>query len=281
MTIIDGRALAEKIKDEIVKEVCALKGARPNLAILLIGGREDSMLYVKLKEAEAKKVGIDTHLYYCPGNISENDILETIDFLNKDDSIDAILVQLPLPDGLDADRIIAAIDPAKDVDGFHPENLKILMSTCSHDHVIPPVFGVVLEMLNGIDCDLTAKKVCVIANSDIFGRGLLKVLECKGARAVLARADDENLSAQTISADILISAVGRKKFIKGSMIKKDAILIDVGIVKEGKRVYGDVDFEDIKDKAAFATPVPGGVGPMTIAMAFKNTLELFKKKRKI
>lgn len=278
--IINGKALAEKIKDNIVKEIIKLNGLRPNLAIILIGEREDSELYVNLKEQQAKKVGIDTHLYKCPENISEQEILDIIDHLNKDKTIDAILMQLPLPEGFKTDAIIRAINPAKDVDRFHPDNLKILFKTCDHHHVMPPIFEVVLEMLKSIDCQLQNKQICIVCNSDIFGKSLAKVLECQGARVEIVYTDNNDLVNKTKRADVLITAVGKPGFIKKDMIKKDAVIIDIGITKKGKKVYGDVDFEDVKNKVSYITPVPGGVGPMTIAMAFRNTLELYKRKHR-
>jgi methylenetetrahydrofolate dehydrogenase (NADP+)/methenyltetrahydrofolate cyclohydrolase len=277
MQIIDGKALAEKIKDNLVKEIIKL-GERPNLAIILVGKRDDSSLYVELKEKEAKKVGIDTHLYKCPENITEQEILEMINYLNKDELIDAILVQLPLPEKLNTNKIIKAINPDKDVDRFHPKNLEKLFKTCDHNQVMPPVFEVVLEMLKSINCRIKDEQVCIISNSDIFGKSLAKVLECRGAKVIVTCENDKNLKNKTSKADILITAVGKPGFVKRGMIKKGAVVIDIGITKKGERVFGDVDFEDAKDKVGFITPVPGGVGPMTIAMAFKNTLELYKKK---
>ncbi|MDD5032222.1 MAG: bifunctional 5,10-methylenetetrahydrofolate dehydrogenase/5,10-methenyltetrahydrofolate cyclohydrolase [Patescibacteria group bacterium] len=283
--IIDGQALAEKIKDQIVKEILALNNNkpdclnRPNLAIILVGEREDSKLYVSLKEREAKKVGIDTHIYRCPEKTKEKEILEIIDCLNKDELIDGILVQLPLPEGFHTDKIIKFMDPKKDVDRFHPENIKTLMSSCESGHMLPPVPGTVLEILKSINYDLADKKVCLIVNSDIFGRSLGKILECQKAKVKIVKAADENLSEETSQADILITAVGQPKFIKKEMVKEEAVVIDIGITKEDKKVYGDVDFAEVKDKVSYITPVPGGVGPMTIAMLFKNTLELYKKQK--
>ncbi len=297
--IIDGKKLADKIKDNLVKEIIKL-GERPNLAIILVGDREDSSLYVGLKEKEAKKVGIDTHLYKCPENISEKEVLETINHLNKDELIDAILIQLPLPENLDTDKIIKAINPLKDVDGFHPDNLDALLKECEaaadpwglrarrprgSAAITPPVFAVVLEMLKSINYEIADKQVCVISNSDIFGKSLSKILECRGAKVTVAHGDDKDLKNKTSKADILITAVGKPEFIKKDMVKKDAVVIDIGITTkntsassaQGKKVYGDVDFNDVKDIAGFITPVPGGVGPMTIAMAFKNVLELYKR----
>lgn len=277
MKIIDGKQLAEKIKDDIVKQIFKLKGKRPNLAIILIGERPDSKLYVNLKEREAKKVGIDTHLYKCPGNISEQEVLEMIKCLNNDKTIDAILVQLPLPENIDTDTIIMALDPAKDIDGFHPDNLKKLLSDCEFDGFMPPVFATVLEILKSITCDLKDKQVCIISNSDIFGKSLAYILKCRGAKTEMVKADEKKLADKTNQADILITAVGKPKFIKKDMIKQDAVIIDIGINDINGKVVGDVDFEDVKDKVGYITPVPGGVGPMTIAMAFKNTFQAYKK----
>ena len=280
ITIIDGQKLAEAIKDKIVKQIVELNGDRPNLAIVLIGSRTDSKLYVDLKEKEAKKVGIDTHIYRCEKSTEEEEIINTIECLNKDTSIDAILVQLPLPRGYNTDKIIKTIDPTKDVDRFHPDNQKILLETCSHAHVIPPVFQVVIEMLKSINCELENKQVCLLTNSDIFSIGLQKVLECQKAKVNITHPDNSNLKEKTSQADILITAIGKPNFIKKDMIKKDAIIIDIGITKKNKKVYGDANFNDLKNKASFISPVPGGVGPMTIAMLFKNTLELYKQRRK-
>ncbi len=277
MQIIDGKQLAEKIKDDIAKQIFKLKGKRPNLAIILIGERPDSKLYVNLKEREAKKVGIDTHLYKCPSNISEQEVLEMIKCFNNDKTIDAILVQLPLPENIDTDTIIMALDPAKDIDGFHPDNLKKLLSGCEFDGFMPPVFATVLEMLKSITCDLKDKQVCIISNSDIFGKSLAYILKCRGAKTEMIKADEKDLVDKTNQTDILITAVGKPKFIKKDMIKQDAVIIDIGINDINGKVVGDVDFEDVKDKVGYITPVPGGVGPMTIAMAFKNTLQAYKK----
>jgi len=286
MKIIDGKKLSEKIKDEITQEIfqlcdrSTLSNRRPNLAIILVGTRKDSELYVGIKEREAKKCGIDTHLYKCDSNIKERELFDMIDFLNKDKSVDAILVQLPLPEGFDTDGVILAIDSKKDVDGFHPENLEILFKTCNHKHVMPPVFGAVLEILNSINCKIENKNVSVIYNSEIFGKGLAKVLECEKGKVELVHADDKDLDKKILEADILITAVGRPEFIKGDMIKKDIVIIDIGITRRDGKTLGDVDQESVKEKAGFITPVPGGVGPMTIAMLFKNTLEFYKNRKK-
>ena len=284
--IINGRLMAEKIKDQVVDEIVAInKGdkacpKRPNLAIILLGNREDSLVYVNKKELEAKKVGIDTHVYRCAGNTPEKEIIEMIELLNKDESIDAILVQLPLPNGYDTDGIIRAIDPKKDVDRFHPDNIEVLMKTCNHEHVMPPVFLVVLKILEEIKYDLEGSQVCTVANSDLFMDSLAKVMECQGADPCSVHVGDNDLKEKTREADVLITAVGKPGFITEDMIKDEVVIIDIGINKQGKKLVGDVNFEECEDKAGYITPVPGGVGPMTIAMLFKNTLELYKARRK-
>ncbi|PLX22047.1 bifunctional methylenetetrahydrofolate dehydrogenase/methenyltetrahydrofolate cyclohydrolase [Candidatus Parcubacteria bacterium] len=274
--LIDGRKIAEKIKDNITKEIFAIK-KRPNLAIILFAGRSDSELYVSLKEKEAKKVGIDTHLYKMASETSEEELLNTITYLNNDDLIDGILVQLPLPKHIDTDKVIRAISPKKDIDGFHPENIKILDS--DNPEVLSPVYGAIIEMLNDIKYELKNKKVVIISNSNIFGDGLVKVLQRLGASVQSCHPDDKDLKKISKTADVLISAVGKPRFIKKDFIKKDSILIDIGITKENKSVRGDFDFEDVENYCAYISPVPGGVGPLTIAMTFQNTLNFFKKKQ--
>lgn len=284
--IIDGKKIAEKIKGNIVKEIISLNkngpnslNERPNLAIILIGEREDSLLYVELKEKEAKKVGIDTNLYKCSDQISEQEVLDMINCLNQDDSIDAILVQLPLPRGFDTDGIILAVNPEKDVDRFHPKNLEVFLKTCDHQHVMPPLIATILKILEETKYELKNKKACVVSNSKIFGITCAKALKCLGAKTQIANIKDQDLKIKTKKADLLISVVGKPGYIKKEMIKEGAFIIDIGISKNGKKVLGDLDFEDVKERAGFITPVPGGVGPITIAMLFKNTLNLYKRKR--
>ena len=278
MKIIDGKQLAEKINDQTVQEIVRLNH-RPNLAIILVGDNADSDLYVKKKIETGKKVGIDTHLYKCAADFGQEKILEMIDFLNEDPGIDAIMVQLPLPkeSGYDTDAIIARIKAEKDVDRFHPENIKPIISSCSEHHILPPVFGVVFEMLKSINCDLKDKQVSILSKSEIFGGSLAKVFNCKGAQAAVCHPDDPEIILKTSQADILVPVIGRPKFVKKEMVKLEAVIIDVGITRDMGSIYGDVDFEDVKDKAGYITPVPGGVGPMTVALTLRNTLELYKR----
>jgi methylenetetrahydrofolate dehydrogenase (NADP+)/methenyltetrahydrofolate cyclohydrolase len=230
-----------------------------------------------MKEKEAKKIGIETNLYKFNKDSDEKEILKAIEYLNNDKNIDAILVQLPLPEKINTDKIISAISPEKDVDRFHPENQNTFLKSCNHNHVMPPVYATVLAMLKSIKFDLENKETVIIVNSEIFGNGLLKTLKCLGAKVKMINMKNKNLKKITSKADLLISAVGKPKFIKKEMIKNKAVIIDIGITKKGKSVFGDVDFNDVKNKASYISPVPGGVGPMTIAMLFKNTLSLWKK----
>jgi methylenetetrahydrofolate dehydrogenase (NADP+)/methenyltetrahydrofolate cyclohydrolase len=261
VTNIDGSAIAERVKDEIVKEIYESNGPRPNLAIILVGAREDSKLYVSLKQKEAVKVGIDTHLYELEESATEKELLEVIKFLNNDASIDGILVQLPLPPQFNTDKIIAALYPAKDVDGFHTEH---------PDYIMSPVLVAVLACLEEIKFSYSDKTACVFYNSEIFGSSAKEALEKKGLAILPIERSDE--------ADVLVSALGLPHSVKKEAIKKGAVLIDIGTTKVDGKVLGDIDYEDVKEKAEYITPVPGGIGPMTIAFLFKNVLEIFKRR---
>jgi len=318
MNIINGRLIADKIKDQIAKEVfdlCAnstnpeLNVRRPSLAILLIGNRPDCELYVSLKEKAAKGVGIDTSLYKFNETADEAQILETIKFLNTDETTDGILVQLPLPNHIDTDKIIETINPHKDVDGFHPANLEKIENNrhsqeCNesgiqtdnkaseikiparaslpngnlfgrNDEIISPVFQSVLVCLDDIKFTLKDKSVAIVAKPSIFTQSLDKLLENFGAKVLLFK--PEEVGAKTASADLLISAVGQADLINADDIKTDAVLIDIGISQdETGKTCGDVNAESVSAKASALTPVPGGIGPLTIAFALKNTLEFYK-----
>jgi len=259
---IDGTAIAEKIKDEITQNIFKLKGPRPNLAIVLVGERADSQLYVSLKEKEGVKVGVDTHTYRLPEDISERELLDALGFLNNDSSIDGILVQMPLPEKLNADKVIAAINPLKDVDGFHPQHPEYLLS---------PVLASVIACLEEIRFSYAGKTACILYNSEVFGQSIKAVLEKKGLTVFLKDNPEQ--------ADVLVTALGEPHKIKREMVKDGAVIIDIGITKKDEKVLGDVDYEDIKNKAGYITPVPGGIGPMTIAFLFKNVWEIFKRRK--
>jgi len=272
MKLIDGKILAEKIKDKIALEIASFNGPRPGLAIILVGERPDSKLYVSLKEKQAKAVGIDTHLYNCDEDISQENLIATIKFLNDDPVIDGILLQLPLPNNLDTDLIVNTINPAKDIDGFTKINREHLMSANTEVGFMPPVYGVILSILASINFDLAEKKVCLLVNSDIFEDNLEETL--KRQNAIITK--------NTKEADVVITAQGKAKSITAEMIKDDAVIIDIGINHDtNNKLCGDVDALAMEKKLGYLTPVPGGVGPMTIAMAFWNTLIAYKKLHKV
>jgi methylenetetrahydrofolate dehydrogenase (NADP+)/methenyltetrahydrofolate cyclohydrolase len=273
--IIDGKSIANKIKDNIAKEIYNL-GQRPNLAIILLGNREDSSLYVKLKQKQAKTVGIDTHFYHLEEDSREAELIEVIEFLNKDPIIDGILVQLPLPKHIDADKVVNIIDPKKDVDGFNQKNLDNL----KEETLVSPVFSSVLKIFEEIDYKLEDKKVALVYNSEIFGNNLLELLERQKVKLVMIQKKDINKKIDKLkTADAIISVIGHPWWIKKSYIKKGAVIIDVGITKKKDKVYGDTNHKYLLDKVGFITPVPGGIGPITIAMLFQNTLKAFKIKQ--
>lgn len=285
VNIIDGKKIAEKIKDEVVAEILAANHGnlhaddRPHLAIVLVGARPDSELYVSLKEKEAKKVGVDTTLYRLPEDAPEAELEEVIKFLNNDEKIDAILLQLPLPDHMNADKIIALMDPLKDVDGFHPENLKKISCTPGKEFV-PPLGQVVLEILEDVKINPKNLKAAIIANSTIFGETMERILEQRGAATTIISSEDKDLAQKTKDADILITAAGIPSLIKGENVKDGACIIDIGITKmPDNKVKGDADAESLKDKNSYLTPVPGGVGPITIAAALANTVRIWKNKK--
>jgi methylenetetrahydrofolate dehydrogenase (NADP+)/methenyltetrahydrofolate cyclohydrolase len=279
--IIDGNKIAERVKDEVVKEVLNLNQnksqnaeIRPNLAIILIGDNQESELYVEKKMDQARKVGVDTHLYRFSNNDSENEIIETIQILNQDQDIDAILVQLPLHKKFNTDKIIETIDPRKDVDCFHPAN-----RDRKNDKIISPVYRAVLAVLEEADFEIKNKKVAIVLKSEIFGKNLKKILEKKGAQTEILLMGDKGLKNKIAEVDLLISALGKPHFFEEKMLKKGAGVIDIGISREGKKVKGDFNSESAKNWLKFYTPVPGGIGPMTVAFLLKNSLELFKIKR--
>lgn len=281
--IINGKQLAEKIKDELVVNIQKLP-SRPSLAILLVGDRKDSQLYVQLKEKEGKKCGIDTHLYKFNEQTTEDDILATLDFLNHDNDIDGILLQLPLPQHLNTDKIVNAINPNKDVDGFHKINLENIKHAASpHDYIMPPLAGVILHIISEYNIDLHKKNVAIIAHSDIFMQGIGTILQQHGGNIHTYNYTpnkQKELQQNVRQADIIITAVGKKHYLTSAYVKPGATIIDIGIINENNKTYGDVDIENVKKIAGFITPVPGGVGPMTIAMAFSNVLQLYKKRIK-
>lgn len=295
MQLIDGHKIAGQIKDGIVGDILEMNQQdrdlskakaeaqhRPNLAIILVGGREDSHIYVNLKEKEAKKVGVDTHLYKCEENITEEEVVEMIRYLNNDPQVDGIFVQLPLPSHLDTDKIVATVDPAKDVDRFHPDNIKQLHNTGEEmdELILPPVFRVISAVLDHINYDITGASVAVLANADVFKDNLSVFLRKKGASSVrIIGPENPQWGETTSQADLLITAVGKPGIIDKSKIKQEAVVIDVGISRgEDGKVHGDVDQESAAEKAGYLTPVPGGVGPMTVAATLENVTRMYNSR---
>lgn len=273
--LIDGRLLAEKIRLEARKKIVD-EGLTPQLAVILVGDDPASKLYVSLKEKACQQVGIDFHKYLIAADAKKEHLLETIQFLNNDENIDAILIQLPLPDKFNEDEAIGTLDPAKDVDGFHPVNIKKFLA--GEPGITPGLAMGILRLIQETGEPIDGKRAVIVANSEIFTKPLIKLLTDKGVTATYIPADNKHLSAETRLADILVVAAGRPGLINGDMIKQDSIIIDVGTNKVGNETIGDVDLDSINGIADFITPVPGGVGPVTVAMLLQNAVYLAEKK---
>jgi len=286
MELINCKAIADEIKDRTatrVFDLCANSQSghdlyrRPNLAILLVGNRPDSELYVRIKDREAKAVGIDMNLYRLEENTSDQEILDTVKFLNQDDDIDGILIQLPLPSQIDTHKIVSSMDPNKDVDGFHHDNLKKLIKPGELNKIVPPTFGAITSVLEYCETKLIGKNIVIIGNSDIFTKNLDTWLASFGANVKLFKANDE-WPKETLQADIVICAVGRPGLLSSSMVQNEAIIIDVGINQVEGKTVGDCDLDSFNGTDCRITPVPGGIGPLTVALALQNTLVFFEKK---
>lgn len=270
--MIDGKVLADDIQLNIKQEIYK-KSIRPGLAIILVGSDPASQLYVSKKKAACQDVGIDFHDYLLEENCSEKELLDCINFLNKDDKVDAILVQLPLPDHLDTDKIISAIDPKKDVDGFHKKNIKDFLANKAR--ITPGLPLGIIKLIEHTGEELKNKEAVIVSRSEVFSAPMIKILEDRQIKTQVVNPDDKALKNKTSQADILIVSVGEPFLIKEDMVKDDSIIIDVGINKiDNDYVVGDVDYGAVFPKVKYITPVPGGVGPMTIAMLLYNTVQL-------
>ena len=275
--IIDGKKQAEIIRNEIKKEISDLKkknGKTPSLAVILIGDFAPSLIYVKNKEKSAREVGINSEIIRYPKNVSEKEILEKIKELNKNDEISGILVQLPLPSQISKKKIINAINPSKDVDGFNPINVGNLSS--GYDSIVPCTPLGCLLLIKKTEPNLAGKHAVIVGRSNLNGKPMAELLLKENCTVTIVHSKTNNLQSQCLKADILVAAAGVPNLVKKDWIKKDVIVIDVGINKVGEKIIGDVNFDELKDKAKAITPVPGGVGPMTIACLLKNTLKCFK-----
>lgn len=284
MELIDGVKTSKQIKEEIAIEVAKIKaegGKVPHLAAVLVGDDGASLTYVGSKVKACEAIGFESTLVSMPGSTSEEELLKKIDELNNDDNIDGYIVQLPLPKHIDSEKVLMAVHPDKDVDGFHPTNFgKMALDMPSFIPATP--FGII-ELLKRYNIETKGKHAVVVGRSNIVGRPMSILLSRKGAggdcTVTLTHSHTKNLAEITKSADIVVMALGVPNFLKGDMVKDGAVIVDVGITRvpdastpKGYKIVGDVDFDEVAPKSSFITPVPGGVGPMTIAMLMKNTL---------
>lgn len=279
MIRLDGKELAKKIKDEIKLEVAELKeksGRVPGLAIVLVGDNSASKIYVNSKIKGCSELGFESFAHFLPGDTSEEELLATIEELNRDERVNGILVQLPLPKHIDEKKVIDKIALEKDVDGFKPENLGLLMLN-DKDSMKPCTPAGIMEILKYYSIELEGKDVVVVGRSNIVGKPMAGLLINQGATVTVCNSKTKNLIEKTKSADIIVMAIGRAKFLTADMVKDGAVVIDVGINRTGDGLFGDVDYESVSQKSSYITPVPGGVGPMTVAMLFHNTMRAFKK----
>ena len=278
MILIDGKKLAAELREELKKEVVALKAKYnkvPGLTVILIGDMTPSQIYVRNKEKSANEVGLNSEVIRYPDTVEEKTILEKIEELNKDEAISGILVQLPLPKHIDKKKVIETIIPSKDVDGFHPMNVGNLSS--GYESSIPCTPLGCYLLIKKIEPNLSGKKAVVVGRSNLNGKPMTQLLLKENCTVTITHSKTKDIKSECLEADIIVAAVGIPELIKGDWVKKDAIVIDVGINKTDKGIVGDVDFEGVSKNAKALTPVPGGVGPMTIACLLKNTIDCFKR----
>ena len=275
--ILDGKKEAALLRGEIKKEILEIKkkiNKSPSLSVILIGDFEPSQIYVKNKEKNSKEVGITSEVIKYSKEVKELEILEKIDELNNNDNISGILVQLPLPAHISKEKITNAIKPSKDVDGFHPINVGNLST--GYKAIVPCTPLGCLLLIKKVEKNLIGKHAVIIGRSNLNGKPMAQLLLKEDCTVSIVHSKTKDLKAECQKADILVAAVGVANLVKGDWVKKNSIIIDVGINKVANKIVGDVDFEQVKDKVKAITPVPGGVGPMTIACLLKNTLECFK-----
>lgn len=271
--IIDGKKIANKILADIKEQTASLQNA-PKLAIVLVGNDDASLIYVRNKQKAAAQAGILTELHHLEDTTSQKTILELIDKCNQDDLVNGIIVQLPLPKHLNTNEIINRISPQKDVDGFHPYNTGLLQNNEEPYFIAATPLGII-TMLKTVTPSLSGKNVVLIGASLIVGRPLATLLLNQECTVTVTHIHTQNIKELTANADILVAACGVANMVKNDWIKDKAVLIDVGINRENGKLCGDIDFEDVKEKALAITPVPGGVGPMTVAMLLQNTYRAY------
>ena len=281
MILIDGKKVAAELRGELKLEVSELKkkfNKVPGLTVILIGDLTPSQIYVRNKEKSANEVGLKSEVIKYPDSVDEKTVLEKIAELNRDSSVSGILVQLPLPKHIDKQKVIEAIVPGKDVDGFHPMNVGNLSSGYESSVPCTPL-GCYL-LIKKIEPNLSGKKAVVIGRSNLNGKPMTQLLLKENCTVTITHSKTEDLKGECLKGDIIVAAVGIPELVKADWVKKDAIVIDVGINKTEKGIVGDVAFEEVSKVARAITPVPGGVGPMTIACLLKNTIECFKRSQK-
>ena len=275
--IIDGKKEAAILREEIKKEITSIKSKTnkvPGLTVILIGEFAPSQIYVRNKEKNSNEVGINSNVIKYSKDVTEDEVVKKINELNQDKDVSGILVQLPLPNQISKEKIINSIDPSKDVDGFNPINVGNLAS--GYNGIVPCTPLGCLMLLKKIEKNLSGKHAVIIGRSNLNGKPMAQLLLKENCTVTIAHSKTKNLKEECLKADILIAAVGVANLVKKDWVKNDSIIIDVGINKQGDKIVGDVSFEEVKDKVKAITPVPGGVGPMTIACLLKNTLECFK-----
>lgn len=277
--ILDGKKLSEKITEEIKSEV-SLLARKPKLAVILVGNNPAGEIYVRNKQKKAEYIGFESVVIPLPEDVSEENLLEHIFILNEDININAVLVQLPLPSHINKQRILEAIDPIKDVDGFTSYNFGRL-ALGYKPYTLPCTPKGILRLLNEYNIELQSKKILVAGRSNIVGKPLALMLQSENATVTVAHSKTSNIKELALSSDIIISAAGIAGLITSDMVSKGAVIVDVGINRTPDGLKGDVDFENVSKKASFITPVPGGIGPMTIAMLMENTLNLYKCQRSL
>jgi methylenetetrahydrofolate dehydrogenase (NADP+)/methenyltetrahydrofolate cyclohydrolase len=277
---INGKEISLKRKDELKIKINQLKeqGKRiPKLVVVLVGDNQASQTYVRNKEKACTYVGMLSEVIRLEASICEEELIDVIENLNKDENVDGILVQLPLPQHIHEEKILDLIDPAKDVDGFHPSNVAKLL--LGQNGLVPCTPQGMMVLLDEINYDLTGKEVVVVGRSNIVGKPVALLCLHKNATVTIAHSRTANLKEVCQRADVLIAAIGQAKFFNHEYIKPGAIVLDVGMDRdENNKLCGDVDFDDVKDIASYITPVPGGVGPMTIAMLLENTLQAYQQR---
>lgn len=281
--IIDGKKISAEIKAEVKAEVAEIKektGKIPGLAVILVGCDAASSVYVNSKEKSCIDMGFHSEKYLLNEDVSETELLELVETLNKKEEINGILVQLPLPKHIDAQKVLDLIIPEKDVDGFHPVNAGKL-AVGAKDAFYPCTPYGVIEMLKRSSCEIAGKEAVIIGRSNIVGKPAAMLLLQENATVTVVHSRTKDLAEVVRRADIVVAAIGKPKFITKEMVKPGAVVIDVGINRVDGKLCGDVDYENVKEVASKITPVPGGVGPMTIAMLMKNTLISFKRKNSL